>query len=129
MVGGGPAGLIAALQLANHGIRCTLVERNANTTDWPKMDITNCRSMELLRRLGVADSLGAIGRSTWFEVGAFGEPSQAQPVRVVRHQLRPLQASEKRPIGGTISAQLSVALAIVVMTNIAWQRTFADHTL
>jgi hypothetical protein len=39
-----------------------LTERNPDTTKWPKMDITNCRSMELLRRLGVADSLRTIGK-------------------------------------------------------------------
>jgi hypothetical protein len=45
-----------------------LTERNPDTTKWPKMDITNCRSMELLRRLGVADSLRAIGKSFWPKV-------------------------------------------------------------
>ena len=40
-----------------------LTERNLNTTKWPKMDITNCRSMELLKRLGVADGLRAVGKS------------------------------------------------------------------
>jgi hypothetical protein len=39
-----------------------LTERNPDTTKWPKMDITNCRSMELLKRLGVADSLRTIGK-------------------------------------------------------------------
>lgn len=43
-----------------------LTERNLDTTKWPKMDITNCRSMELLKRLGVADSLRAIGK--WAKV-------------------------------------------------------------
>jgi 2-polyprenyl-6-methoxyphenol hydroxylase-like FAD-dependent oxidoreductase len=61
IVGAGPAGLIAALQLARHGTKCMLVERNPDTTKWPKMDITNCRSMELLRRLGVADGLREVG--------------------------------------------------------------------
>lgn len=35
------------------------MERNATTTQHPKMDITNGRSMELFRRLGVADELRA----------------------------------------------------------------------
>ena len=39
-----------------------LTERNPDTTKWPKMDITNCRSMELLKRLGVADGLRAVGK-------------------------------------------------------------------
>ena len=57
VVGAGPAGLLAALQLARQGTHCLLVERSLDTTKWPKMDVTNCRSMELLRRLGIADDL------------------------------------------------------------------------
>jgi 2-polyprenyl-6-methoxyphenol hydroxylase-like FAD-dependent oxidoreductase len=61
IVGAGPVGLIAAYTLAHHGIRCLLIERNESTTKWPKMDITNVRSMEILRRLGLADELREIG--------------------------------------------------------------------
>lgn len=57
IAGAGPVGLITAYTLAHHGIRCMLVERNESTTKWPKMDITNVRSMEILRRLGLADEL------------------------------------------------------------------------
>lgn len=71
MAGGGPAGLIAALQLARHGVKCMLAERNLDTTKWPKMDITNCRSMELFNRLDIAQGLreqGTSGRSPRFGV-------------------------------------------------------------
>jgi len=61
VVGGGPAGMIAALQLSRNKIPCLLVERNLDTTRWPKMDITNCRSMELLKRLGVDEGLREVG--------------------------------------------------------------------
>ncbi|KAK1621948.1 hypothetical protein BDP81DRAFT_510595 [Colletotrichum phormii] len=61
VVGAGPAGLLLALQLAKNGIRSLLAERNLDSTKWPKMDITNCGSMELLRRLGIADDLRAQG--------------------------------------------------------------------
>ena len=61
VVGAGPVGLITALQLAHHGVRCMLVERNEQTTRWPKMDITNCRTMELFRTLGLAEGLRKIG--------------------------------------------------------------------
>ncbi|MAD87812.1 MAG: hypothetical protein CL912_33040 [Deltaproteobacteria bacterium] len=62
VVGAGPAGLIAALQLAKNGVSCILAERNLDTTKWPKMDITNCRSMELLRRLGIDKGLRDVGK-------------------------------------------------------------------
>ena len=60
IAGGGPVGLTLALELQHHGIDAIVVERNPDTTRHPKMDITNGRSMELFRRLGVADALRAV---------------------------------------------------------------------
>ena len=62
VVGSGPAGLLLALQLAKNGVRCMLIERNPDTTKWPKMDITNCRSMELFNRLGIAQGFREQGK-------------------------------------------------------------------
>ena len=53
VAGGGPTGLVLASVLSGYGINCVLVERNTHTTRFPKMDVTNGASMELLRRLGV----------------------------------------------------------------------------
>ena len=64
IVGAGPVGLVLAKELAHHGVRSTIVERHLETTRWPKMDITNCRSMELLARLGLADEWRARGVPT-----------------------------------------------------------------
>ncbi|MGH2900832.1 MAG: FAD-dependent monooxygenase, partial [Solirubrobacteraceae bacterium] len=61
IAGGGPVGMTLALELASHGVRSLLVERNASTTRHPKMDLTNGRSMELFRRLGLVDRLRAAG--------------------------------------------------------------------
>src|SRR6478752_8439685 len=60
IAGGGPVGMTLACELARRGVRCMLVERNATTTSYPKMDITNARSMELFRRLGLVDALRAV---------------------------------------------------------------------
>ena len=60
IAGGGPVGLTLALELQHHGVDAIVVERNPETTRHPKMDITNGRSMELFRRLGVADELRAV---------------------------------------------------------------------
>lgn len=70
IVGGGPVGMTLALELAHHGVRSILCERNAAATTFPKMDLTNGRSMELFRRLGVADDLRAVGvpPSEWLDV-------------------------------------------------------------
>lgn len=63
IAGGGPVGMTLALTLSRYGVRAILVERNPTTTRSPKMDITNGRSMELFRRLGIADRLRQVGVS------------------------------------------------------------------
>jgi 2-polyprenyl-6-methoxyphenol hydroxylase-like FAD-dependent oxidoreductase len=57
IAGGGPVGMTLAMTLARLGVQAMVVERNPDTTQHPKMDITNVRSMELFRRLGLAQSL------------------------------------------------------------------------
>ncbi|WP_019814452.1 FAD-dependent monooxygenase [Saccharomonospora saliphila] len=57
VVGAGPVGCTLALELARHNVRCTVVERAPTTTPHPKMDFLNARSMELLRRVGVAEAI------------------------------------------------------------------------
>src|SRR5450755_2856971 len=57
IAGGGPVGMTLAKTLASFGIECMLVEKNPSTTRHPKMDITNSRSMELFRKLGVSKHL------------------------------------------------------------------------
>jgi 2-polyprenyl-6-methoxyphenol hydroxylase-like FAD-dependent oxidoreductase len=57
IAGGGPVGMTLAKTLASFGIECLLVERNPSTTRHPKMDITNSRSMELFRKLGLSKLL------------------------------------------------------------------------
>src|ERR1700741_3479234 len=61
IVGGGPTGPVVAAELPRHGVASMLAERNEQTTLFPKMDITNGASMELLRRLGVDAELRAVG--------------------------------------------------------------------
>jgi 2-polyprenyl-6-methoxyphenol hydroxylase-like FAD-dependent oxidoreductase len=61
IAGGGPTGLVLASVLSRNGIGCVLAERNAHTTLFPKMDVTNGASMELLRRLGVDEQLRRVG--------------------------------------------------------------------
>ena len=57
IAGGGPVGLMVALELNKQGVNAILIEKNPTTTKHPKMDITNGRSMELFRRWGVAKKL------------------------------------------------------------------------
>lgn len=57
IAGGGPVGMTLAAVLAQRGIRSILVERNPTTTAHPKMDITNARTMELFRTLGLVEKM------------------------------------------------------------------------
>lgn len=61
IAGGGPVGLLVAKVLSHHGVRSALFERNKTTTRWPKMDLTNPRSMEMFRRLGISESIRRLG--------------------------------------------------------------------
>lgn len=55
--GGGPVGLGLANELGQAGISCLLVERRTTTNPQPRAKLANIRTMELLRRWGVADEV------------------------------------------------------------------------
>ena len=61
VVGAGPVGIVTALQLANMGVRSLVIDRADTPTRFPKMDISNARTMELFQQLGVADDVRRIG--------------------------------------------------------------------
>ncbi|MBK6885312.1 MAG: FAD-dependent monooxygenase [Tetrasphaera sp.] len=60
VVGAGPVGLTLALELDRYGVDTLLIDKSLTATRHPKMDITNGRSMEIFRRLGVVDMLRAV---------------------------------------------------------------------
>src|ERR1700742_5093157 len=57
VIGGGPVGLTTAFDLQSRGVRVLLVERNPTTKRHPKMEVTNGRSLEHFRRLGIAERI------------------------------------------------------------------------
>ncbi len=61
IVGAGPVGLTLALDLGRRGVRCTLIERNTSTIQLPKMERCNARTMEIYRRLGIAERVRGAG--------------------------------------------------------------------
>ncbi|MEU4833927.1 FAD-dependent monooxygenase [Streptosporangium sp. NPDC023615] len=71
IVGGGPVGLSAAIELARHGISVLLVERRTDTSAFPKARLITTRTMELLRGWGVHDEVERTGmpREEFLAVG------------------------------------------------------------
>ena len=61
IVGAGPVGLTLAVDLGKRGIACTLIERKPEPEFLPKMERCNARSMEMFRRIGVAEKFRAAG--------------------------------------------------------------------
>jgi 2-polyprenyl-6-methoxyphenol hydroxylase-like FAD-dependent oxidoreductase len=61
VVGAGPVGLTLAIDLGRRGVRCTLIERNAEGGVLPKMDLSNARTMEIYGRLGLAEKIRRAG--------------------------------------------------------------------
>ncbi|HBQ48441.1 MAG TPA: 2-polyprenyl-6-methoxyphenol hydroxylase, partial [Hyphomonas atlantica] len=61
IVGAGPVGLVLAIALGQKGVRCTLVEKKDAPEFLPKMERCNARTMEIFRRMGIADKIRAAG--------------------------------------------------------------------
>jgi putative polyketide hydroxylase len=60
IVGAGPAGLAAAIELARHGIPSLLVERRARLSSHPRATALSTRSMELMRAWGLEADVRAL---------------------------------------------------------------------
>lgn len=61
IAGAGPVGLTLTIDLGRRGVKVLIMERDPTTAPWPKMDRTNQRSMEIYRRLGIAERVRALG--------------------------------------------------------------------
>jgi 2-polyprenyl-6-methoxyphenol hydroxylase-like FAD-dependent oxidoreductase len=61
IVGGGPAGLLIAIELGRRNVDCILFESAVNPPWVPKANSSTARTMEHYRRLGFANEVRAIG--------------------------------------------------------------------
>ncbi|QSE86638.1 FAD-dependent oxidoreductase [Rhodococcus koreensis] len=71
VIGGGPAGLTAAIELAQLGVDVTVFERRATTSHLPRAHLLNQRTMEIFDAIGVADDVYEMSppEDRWHRVG------------------------------------------------------------
>ena len=94
IAGAGPVGLVLALELGIRGVRCILLNDQPTTAHHPKANAVSSRTMEHLRRLGVAKRLRMCGlddnhptdvsyftRLTGYEIGRLRQPSRAEAMQ------------------------------------------------
>ena len=102
IVGGGPVGLALALDLGMRGASCVLIEQGDGLPDHPRATAINSRSMEFMRRWGIADAVHAAGTPDDFPHAALYCTSLAgyqiarieRPTHGGRH---PIAQSPERP--------------------------------
>src|SRR5690349_16213982 len=69
VVGAGPVGLVAAAELARHGLSVQIIDKLAQPTDESRAIAVHARSLDMLERMGVVDQLIATGvKSTGMEL-------------------------------------------------------------
>jgi 2-polyprenyl-6-methoxyphenol hydroxylase-like FAD-dependent oxidoreductase len=104
IIGAGPVGLTLALDLGRRGIRCTLVEQKSAPHMWPKMERCNARSMELYRRLGLAEKIRAAGLPAWVPMDVYIVTSLIEPPLL--HLPYPSVADAKKEIAASHDGKL-----------------------
>src|SRR5882757_4303308 len=83
VIGAGPAGLTAAALLARYGVDAVTVTKYAGTANSPRAHITNQRTVEVFRDLGIEDAVRAVatpnelmGNNVW--ATSFATPELAR---------------------------------------------------
>jgi 2-polyprenyl-6-methoxyphenol hydroxylase-like FAD-dependent oxidoreductase len=79
IVGGGPVGLTLAVDLGKRGVRTVLVEQKEAPQFLPKMERCNARTLEIFRRLGIADRVRAAGLPADVPMDVFVVLSMTRP--------------------------------------------------
>ena len=104
IVGAGPVGLTLAVDLGLRGVRCTLVEQKEAPQFLPKMERCNARTMEIFRRMGLADRIRAVGLPAHCPMDVFIVTSIMEPPLL--HLPYPSVADAKKEIAASTDAAL-----------------------
>src|SRR5689334_10498598 len=96
IIGGGPCGLMLAIELGRRGVTAVLVDEKPSTAFNPQANATQARTMEHYRRLGFADEIRALGmpedfptdiayftRFAQYELARFRLPSSREARRLI----------------------------------------------
>ena len=103
IVGAGPVGLTLAIDLGQRGVHCILIERNQTSIQLPKMERCNARTMEIYRRLGIAEKVRDAGLPREAPMDVFLATSMADPAIV--HLPYPSVAAAKKEIAARNDGQ------------------------
>ena len=107
IVGGGPCGLLLAIELGRRGVATILLEEKTSPTRFPAANATQARTMEHYRRLGFAHKLRAMGlppdyptdityftRYSTYELARFKLPSARAATDMIRTMTGSWSAAE-----------------------------------
>jgi 2-polyprenyl-6-methoxyphenol hydroxylase-like FAD-dependent oxidoreductase len=79
IVGAGPVGLTLAIDLGRRGVRCILLEQKDAPQFLPKMERCNARTMEIYRRIGIAEKVRDAGYPRHTPMDVFIVTSLVEP--------------------------------------------------
>src|SRR5262245_17809391 len=79
IVGAGPVGLTLAVDLGQRGVRAMLIEQKDAPQRFPKMERCNARTMEMFRRIGLAERVRAAGLPAHCSMDVFIVTSLVEP--------------------------------------------------
>lgn len=96
IIGAGPTGLTLAIDLGLRGVRCMVIEQKEAPQFLPKMERCNARTMEIYRRMGIADKVRAAGLPAHCPMDIFIVLSLIEPPLV--HHVHPSVAQAKARI-------------------------------
>jgi 2-polyprenyl-6-methoxyphenol hydroxylase-like FAD-dependent oxidoreductase len=90
IVGAGPTGLMLANQLARHGVRALLIDRNAGPARETRALGVQARTLEIYSHLGIAERAVELGkRATGANLWAQGRPTARVPLGDIGRSLSP----------------------------------------
>jgi len=104
IVGAGPTGLTLAVDLGMRGVRCMLIEQKPAPLFLPKMERCNARTLEIYRRMGIAEKVRAAGLPRDWPMDVFIALSLVEPPLL--HLTYPSVAQAKEKIAATHDGSL-----------------------